>query len=327
MAGEPKCPFSSENQLNHKFNSAGPGGLPPALPGQPLVRLDNAIRLGDFLESEYVCEDLEKMAPLLWMLSTQSSSNIRPLHRQRVVGREILITESPRLHLVWYYDRVFIKPLPEYLMSHSFWTTYLLSESSPLGSRRHHIRRAALGFIRTYRHIVKHESDFRIAQEEKARLIPSDITWHQFCAFISEFDEISDAEVSGRYRYGELRLTRLNFYGMFILHKVNYEHLPTQYATYFSRYFGPLLFAFAAISLELSAMQVEISVEQVTGTSLRSVRAVYRWFSVVVMLAGITVSTFLCGYAVYMIADEWIYALRARRKRLPGEQRRSENVT
>jgi hypothetical protein len=41
--------------------------------------------------------------------------------------REIVVTEDPRLHLVWIYDRVFIKPLPKYLLSHDFWQIYLLT--------------------------------------------------------------------------------------------------------------------------------------------------------------------------------------------------------
>jgi hypothetical protein len=46
--------------------------------------------------------------------------------------REIVVTEDPRLHLVWIYDRVFIKPLPKYLLSHDFWQIYLLSRGGYL---------------------------------------------------------------------------------------------------------------------------------------------------------------------------------------------------
>ncbi|KAK6522468.1 hypothetical protein TWF281_003029 [Arthrobotrys megalospora] len=312
---ELKCPFPVDCQLRNRYNSSGFNGTPQGLLGNPLVRLDDTTKLGDFLETEYVCRDLERMAPRLWMMSTQSSSSIRPLHRQRAVGRRILVTESPRLHLIWYYDQVFVKPLPAYLMSYAFWETYLLSNSSPLGNRRHEIRKAALGYIRTYRHLVRYESDFEIAQEPGARLLPADITWEQFCAFVYKFDEISDKDVTRRYNYGELRLTRLNFYSMFILRRLEYEHVPAQYAAYFNRYYTPLLFIFAAASLELSAMQVEIAFEQAVG-SVSSVMPVFRWFSIVVILAGILAVVLLFGYALYMYTDEWIYALRQRRKRL-----------
>jgi len=316
MAQEPKCPFTINSQLKNRFNSDDSNGLPPGLLGQPLVPLNDTTKLGDFLESEYVCQDLEKMAPYLWMLSTQSSSSIKPLHRQKVVGRRILITERFRLHLVWYYDHVYIKPLPAYLLSHSFWETYLLSKSSPLGSRRYNILKGALGYIRTYRYLVRYESDFEIAQDTNARLIPADITWDQFCAFISKFDEINDKDVSGRYNYGELRLTRLNFYGKFILRRSVFEHIPSQYATYFNRYLAPLLFLFTATSLELSAMQVAIAFEQGAGNSISLTLHIFYWFSIVVILGGIFALLFLFGYALCMIADEWIHALRDRRKQI-----------
>ena len=42
----------------------------------------------------------------------QSSADISPLHRQRVKGRAVIVTEDPKLYLVWFYDHIFIKPLP-----------------------------------------------------------------------------------------------------------------------------------------------------------------------------------------------------------------------
>lgn len=314
MAQCPSCPFTAGNQLCDDFDAQH---RTQSLPGHPLVRLEDIAQLGNFLDSDLCCEDLETMAPYLWMMSTWSSSNIRPLHRHKLLGREILITESPRLHLVWYEDRVFVKPLPKYLLSHNFWTTYLTDETGILGTRVPDIKRAALGYIRTYRYLIKHESDFDLAQSHN--LIPSKVTWPQFCAFISSFDCILDDHVSGRYQYGELRLSRLNFYCMFFLRRFHFEYLPMQYSAYFSRYFGPLLFAFAVLSLLLGAMQVEINVQEMTGSGLGSTLMVYRWFSIIIMLVGLGISVFLSCYVLYMIANEWVFALRFRRKRLLSE--------
>jgi hypothetical protein len=58
-------------------------------------------------------------------MTTMSSANINPLHRQRVKGREIIVIEEARLHLVWIHDCIFIKPITRYLLSHVFWETYL----------------------------------------------------------------------------------------------------------------------------------------------------------------------------------------------------------
>lgn len=326
MAMEQYCPFSKANQLNNEFDFIGEGTLPPHLPGQPLIRLDRPTELAGFLEREYCCQDLETMAPHLWIMSTQSSASINPLHRQRVKLREIVITEDPRLHLVWNYDRVFVKPLPKYLLSHAFWTTYLLSETSPLGNSRYKIRRAALGYIRTYRHLVKYESDFSIAQEEKARLIPNEVDWLEFCRFVSEFDNIQDSHVSGRYHYGELRLTRLNFYGKFILHRFNYMQLHGQYGTYFGQFFGPLLFVFASASVILSAMQVEMAVEQASGALLEAYAGVCHWFSILIMLCTAILSFGLVALVLYMICDEWVYALKDRYRKRESRRKLTQDL-
>jgi hypothetical protein len=36
----------------------------------------------------------------------QSGANVSPLHRQRVKGRAIIVTEDSKLHLVWFYDHI-----------------------------------------------------------------------------------------------------------------------------------------------------------------------------------------------------------------------------
>jgi hypothetical protein len=108
-------------------------------------------------------------------MSKQDSGNISPLHRQLVKRRTIVLTEDPKLHLVWIYDRIFIKPLPRYLGSYTFWKDFLCIETGS-GGRGGRIRRAALGFLRTYCYLVKHESDLRIAQDPSLCLLPPDIT-------------------------------------------------------------------------------------------------------------------------------------------------------
>ncbi|KAE9966188.1 hypothetical protein EG328_009104, partial [Venturia inaequalis] len=93
-------PFSKAHQLCNDLDpvdiKAPDAG---ALPGHPLITLNNSVSITQFLDDEFCSPDLEAIAPRLWVMSTQSSANINPLHRQRVKGREIVITEEPRLHL------------------------------------------------------------------------------------------------------------------------------------------------------------------------------------------------------------------------------------
>ena len=259
-------PFSQEYQLHRDLST--PKSF--TLPGHPRVPLHDGLRLRAFLFQELWAFDLERMAPYLWIMLTQSSGNISSLHQRKVKGREIIVTENPRLHLVWINDRVFVKPLPRYLLSYVFWSEYLSSEKSLSGSTQEEqetcakIRMSALGFLRTYYHLIQHESDFEIARNE-TRLLPSDVTWSEFCAFTKDFPDTSDNAVSERYHYGEIRLTRLNLYAKLIIGKFQYERVDGQYGAFFARFYGPLLFIFDILSIVLGAMQVELGVETLTS--------------------------------------------------------------
>lgn len=65
-------------------------------------------------------------------MSTQSSSDVSSLHQQKVKWRKIIVTEDPRLHLIWKYDRMFIRPLPRYLLSYTFWSEHMSNEKSTI---------------------------------------------------------------------------------------------------------------------------------------------------------------------------------------------------
>lgn len=322
-------PFTEYDQLYRESTTSQPSDS-LTLPGHPRVPLHDAVRLRDFLHRELWAVDLERMAPYLWIMSTQSSSNISPLHHQKVKGRKIIVTEDPRLHLVWIYDQVFVKPLPKYLLSYNFWSDTMSSERSILwGSTREEqqtysrLRMSAMGFLRTYYFLIQHESDFEIAQNE-ARLLPSDITWTDFCAFSKDFLHINDDTVSARYHYGELRLTRLNLYAKISIGKFQYERVHGQYGAFFARFYGPILFVFGILSVILNAMQVELGVETLTDDQWQFFWDTSRWF-VIVTLAWIALLVLgLVSLLVGMIVNEWVFALRKRYKK-GGLHRRQQS--
>lgn len=324
-------PFSKAHQLCSDLDAgeAGRSASEPrapatALPGQPCIMLSDSVRTKQFLIKEFWADDLEALAPRLWVMSTQSSANVNPLHRQRVKGREIIITEDPRLHLVWIHDRIFIKPLPRYLLSHGFWEQFLLSKFSPLADRRDGIRKAAMGYLRTYRHLIQHESDFVIAQQDHLPLVPKDVSWTQFSRFISEVISTQDADVSGRYCYGELRLSRLNLYAPLFLRKFYYEQVHGQYSDYFATLYGPILFLFAVLSTTLNAMQVEIAVEQVSAAHWAALWPISRWFSTITLVGTALISLCFILLWLWMIVDEWLYAIRCQLGKRRGRRSQSK---
>ncbi|KAK1964059.1 hypothetical protein LY78DRAFT_659741 [Colletotrichum sublineola] len=259
-------------------------------------------------------------------MSKQDSRNISPLHRQIVKRRTIIITEDPKLHLAWINDRIFIKPLPRYVGSYIFWRDHINTEPGSKGNEDR-IRRAALGFIRTYYYLVKYESDFRIAQDHSLSLIPADITWTQFCNFTSRLADIEDRDVSLRYNYGEIRLTRLNFYAPLLLRKSHFQRVEYQYGPYLARFYVPILFIMGVVSVVLSGLQVIIAVGEGNegGDGGRADNAAL-WFSVLMILVSCGILLALGALVAYKVVKEWNVAIRDRR-RLMRERQMDKRLT
>ncbi|KAL7770064.1 hypothetical protein ACKLNR_001448 [Fusarium oxysporum f. sp. zingiberi] len=242
-------------------------------------------------------------------MSKQGSRNISPLLRQLVKRRSIVVTEDPKLHLVWIYGRIFIKPLPRYIGSYAFWRDYLCRDTDS-GGRGARIRQAALGYLRTYYHLIQHESDLRIAQDSSPCLVPADITWEQFCNFTSGLGGIADRDVSLRYAYGEIRLTRLNMYAPILLGKSHFQRVEYQYGTYFARFYGPVLFVIGVVSVILSGLQVVVSVGEDAGDGWT--RAAL-WVSVTAIVTSCGFLFCLGVLLAYKVAKEWKVAIQDRR--------------
>ncbi|KAJ4286663.1 hypothetical protein N0V90_012915 [Kalmusia sp. IMI 367209] len=297
------------------------------LPGQPTIRLGETACLWQYLDHELCSPDLEKLAPYLWLMSMQSSANISALHRQRVKDRRIIITEDPQLHLVWINGRIFIKPLPPYLLSYVFWAKYLHSEHdtasgnanssrSKYTTQQQRVIPAALGFLRTYSHLIKHESDFNIAKDE--RLVPSNVTWAAFIHFISSVaSNVHDFDVSERYNYGELRLSRLNFYSKIFLHRFYFHREHREYGPYFAQFFAPLLFAFAMLSVVLSALQVVTATEALlpNKATLDNFWTFCRWISMLIVGVISSISAVMLLLFLYRFVGEWYWAITRRIKK------------
>lgn len=315
-------PFSQSQQLCHELDNYD--FTVPAttyLPGNSVISLNNAPGITQFLENEFCSRDLERFAPRLWVMSTYSGANINALHRQRVKDREIIITEEPRLHLVWIRNRIFIKPLPRYLLSHTFWNGFLSGKVAQSGRRYERIDRAARGFLRTYSYLIQHESDFAIAKEDRLCLIPSDMEWSHFCILMSEVkNNIQDAHISERYHYGELRLSRLNLFAPLILHKFYFEQVYGQYGEHFASFYGPVLFVFAIVSTILNGMQVGLAVEQISPKHWVALWSVSRWFSLVAVIVTALIAICFVLLWLWLFTDEWIFTIRRkiRRRQVKG---------
>jgi hypothetical protein len=162
-----------------------------------------------FLEKELCVTRLNDVHEWLWLCGRPMPP--RPLHHQRLLCREICITEDVGLHLVWWRHRIFIKPLPAYLLSPDFWAEHLLDDDNVQGPKACStgLSGSARGFLFSYTALIAYESDFHVAKE--CGLLPAAVTWQDWKALTAELlANHSYDSINPRYWYGELRLSRLN---------------------------------------------------------------------------------------------------------------------
>ncbi|KAK2595618.1 hypothetical protein QQS21_006665 [Conoideocrella luteorostrata] len=259
----PDCALEEESDRASQYISY--------VPGYPHVALEPSQVL-KFLRRELNTQVLDEMYHVLWLFSVKSGRNIDPLHRQRIKGREIVPTEEAKLHLVWTQDRIYIKTMPVCLLNHSFWNNFLrsgkgwktISNSTTLADEGFD-RGVALGFLRSYALLIQSPLDFALARE--AHIIPHDanIDWISWAKFTVHFYGIQDGGVSRRYRFGQIRLNRLNWLLRIMQPRSSnsiwfYQRHTWTIGAMISASFPVLLFAFASLSLVLSSMQVALTV-------------------------------------------------------------------
>lgn len=73
-------PFSKANQLVRDLEPQPGASSPATLPGQPSIPLNDLSLTRQFLEDNLWAQDLERVAPYLWIITTLSSANVNPLH-------------------------------------------------------------------------------------------------------------------------------------------------------------------------------------------------------------------------------------------------------
>jgi hypothetical protein len=240
----------------------------------------------DFLERELLVPRINNIHNLLWLCGRPMPP--RALHYQKVLSREITITENVELHLVWSKSRIFIKPIPRWLIDPDFWSTYLIPQETELDARQKLLAESALGFLFTYTALISYESDFVIAQEKG--LIPKTILWEAWRAFAAEIlQNHSYNSVNLRYWYGELRLSRLNK-----IYRFRLGHIFRGYSKVSSHFsyndllhdnFAVLAIAITYIAVVLTAMQVGLATQRlVTNQAFQDVSYGFTIFTIIAPL-------------------------------------------
>jgi hypothetical protein len=250
---------------------------------------------------------LDRHYSVLFLVSNRR--NISPLHHQALKGRQILLTERPDLHLVWNYTCIFIKPLPMCLLSHWFWKAHVhsLGRSKDGAHDKSGLQLEAQGFVRTYASLVRHKSDFALAQQ--LGLLPQGLMdWPAWCHFIQGFEHLRDYQVSRRYHYGEIRLTRLNFWCRVLLRGTYFE-MHHNYVLSLARVGAPYMLVFGAVAVILAALQTAVQLGPEQSPYARFAEC-FVPFSIALTVAGLVSIPAL--YMVFLAKELWLFVFRHR---------------
>lgn len=120
---------------------------------------------------------------------------------------------------------------------------------------------------------------------------------------------VSDDFVTPRYRFGQLRLTRLNIWAKPVLGQWQFHKLSWQYADTFASLYAPLLFAFGLLSIVLSALQVGAQ----AAPDWEAFAAVAAWFAVAALAGVGLIGVGLMGLLAFLATRELVFAMGSRK--------------
>lgn len=265
----------------------------------------------------------------LWMAGRPMPA--RHIGYQIVLSREVVVVENMDLHLVWKAKRIFIKPLPKYLLEEEFWKQHLIQcsqDDAKVGAQRERVAQCAKGLLLSYCALVSYESDFNLART--LGLLPDAIQWEEWRTWVAQVIASCPYEsVNRRFWYGELRLGRLN-----TIYRWRKGHLLRGYSTvgsssfyseFLSQYFGSLAVALGYIVVVLTAMQVGLATNRLQpSTAFQGASWVFTVISILAPLAAAAV--LLICFLIIFIAN-WVKTTlyEGERSRAVGFQIRGAN--
>lgn len=269
--------------------------------------------------NEYFLHDLdlrayEAIQRYIWWAS--DSPHQAAIHEHIIRGQSICLTQDHTEHDVHTRNIIFLKPLPEYLLSYTVWDCYICKENELYAN--------AIGLLRSYLILVRSKIDFKIAQDKL--LLPIEITWQQWSAL--SHNCISNCPLRScnpRYCYGSLSEGRLTW--MFRFSQLPFSHSYTNIiarwvrstysqAGYIQENTKWLLAALIYVTIVLTAMQVGLATDQLEANKIFT-RACYGFtlFSILAPLAII--------FAVTVIAllKSLLFSFRKLQERMTIKQR------
>lgn len=269
---------------------------------------------GQFLSDDLSVQRIEDVLPYLWLVGRPYPA--RALNIQRVLKREIVATTDASLHLVWTTGKIYVKALPRYMTTASFYDQCLGPPPprgpAPLGP--------ALGFLFSYMALIPTELDFAIARE--LHLIHEGYKWQEWRALVTRILEDYPhntiyTHIPRRYIHGELRSSRLDKlfryrYGK-VLHGYSALLGNTRYVNFFEENLRFVTAATVYTALVLTAMQVGLAAGPLQNND-SFIMASYG-FTIFAILSPIICVGLVVAIAIFMVFANWASTTNVYRRR------------
>jgi len=318
-----KAPFPPASSLIAREDLVFPAAFndlsPLSRELQPL-RLEHRDEVHRFLCAFFDLSRFNAIRKILWLIAVHGAP--RSLYYQKFLGRKIVIAEELDLHLVWAKSRIFIKPLPDFLLNHDFWEAYISCEPQ--------LYRAACGLLYSYCGLIRFGHDLQVAQE--CHLVNPNLdyrAWTEFArTILPNLDPKDPHTMDRRFQYGELRLHRLDTLYRYSPYQFSissilrgFPHALTEsYVPYMDQY-NNAVSAFGVIVIILSAFNLSLSAHsQNPDPDLR--QAAYGFALFAMVLCAALIGVFLVVPMISSLAT--IYGSIATRKRLARRRKAEE---
>jgi len=286
------------------------------------LRFEHRDELHRFLCAFFDLSRFNAIRKMLWLIAVHGAP--RSLYYQKFLGREIVIAEELGLHLVWAKSRIFIKPLPDFLLNYDFWEDYISCEPQ--------LHRAACGLLYSYCGLIRFGHDLQVAQQCHLVNVNLDYrAWTEFARTVLPNLNPEDSNtMDTRFQYGELRLNRLDTIYRYSPYKLSissilqgFPHALTEsYVPYMEQY-NNAVSAFGIIVIVLSAFNLSLSARS-KSPDLDLQQAAYGFAIFAMILCAALIAVFIVVPLISSLAT--IYGSIATHKRL-AKRREDEELS
>jgi len=240
--------------------------IPPDFDNFDGTKFRTEDQLSKFLVLHLMTPKLDGIHQHLWRAGYPRP--VRPLYMHNVMHREIVITEDPEEHLLYDSSVIYIKRLPNYILSYDFWKENLCGDDA--------LYQSAAGLLLSYTWLIRYKSDFYLAR--KHHLISEGFDWKQWKLFANDFLDNYEGQrrvkISKRFSYGDLRLATLshikgfNPAGAVQDRMNNLLRSPWWYEPFAKRNLARLFAVFVFFQLILQAMQLALETEKLRTSAV-----------------------------------------------------------